>query len=137
MPEMDGMRLVEWLHKAEPDIPIIMVTANGEIATALEAIRQGAYDYILKPFEKDQLYFSVQRALDIVSWSWRTARLPAQLGKSGRGTHRAARRTPSNSSNNPTTKHWKPWAAALDLKDAETEGHSKRVTASPSPSPRP
>jgi putative nucleotidyltransferase with HDIG domain len=128
MPEMDGMKLVEWLHKAEPDIPIIMVTANGEIATALEAIRQGAYDYILKPFEKDQLYFSVQRALEHRQLvlekrdyqrtlenqvEERTAQLEdtlKQLEQSYDDTLEAL-------------------GGALDLKDAETEGHSKRVTA--------
>ena len=64
MPEMDGLSLVEWLHKADPDIPVIMVTAMHDLSTALEAIRRGAYDYILKPFEKDQLYLSVRRALE-------------------------------------------------------------------------
>ena len=39
MPEMDGLSLVEWLRKAEPDIPVIMVTAMHDISTALEAIR--------------------------------------------------------------------------------------------------
>ena len=52
MPEMDSLSLVEWLRKAEPDIPVIMVTAMHDLSTALEAIRRGAYDYILKPFEK-------------------------------------------------------------------------------------
>ncbi|HUK41799.1 MAG TPA: response regulator, partial [Candidatus Acidoferrales bacterium] len=64
MPEMNGLSLVEWLRKAEPDVPIIMVTAVHELGTALDAIRRGAYDYILKPFEKDQLYMSVRRALE-------------------------------------------------------------------------
>ncbi len=41
-----------------------MVTAIHDLSTALEAIRRGAYDYILKPFEKDQLYLSVRRALE-------------------------------------------------------------------------
>ena len=41
-----------------------MVTAMHDVSTALEAIRRGAYDYILKPFEKDQLFLSVRRALE-------------------------------------------------------------------------
>jgi DNA-binding NtrC family response regulator len=64
MPEMDGQSLVDWLRRAEPDIPAIMVTAVHDLSTALDAIRKGAYDYILKPFEKDQLYMSVRRALE-------------------------------------------------------------------------
>src|SRR6202043_3425420 len=57
-------RSVEWLRTAEPDVPVIMVTAMHDLSTALEAIRRGAYDYILKPFEKDQLYLGVRRALE-------------------------------------------------------------------------
>ena len=128
MPEMDGMSLVEWLRKTEPDIPVIMVTANAEISTALEAIRQGAYDYILKPFEKDQLYLGVRRALEHrrlvlenrdyqrnleIQVEERTAQLKGaleQLEQSYDDTLEAL-------------------GGALDLKDAETEGHSKRVTA--------
>jgi putative nucleotidyltransferase with HDIG domain len=128
MPEMDGMRLVEWLHKAEPDIPIIMVTANGEIATALEAIRQGAYDYILKPFEKDQLYFSVQRALEhrqLVlekrdyqrNLEKQVEERTAQLGDTLKQLEQSYDDT------------LEALGGALDLKDAETEGHSRRVTA--------
>jgi DNA-binding NtrC family response regulator len=64
MPEMDGLKLLSELRRADPDIPVIMVTAMHDISIALEAIRAGAYDYILKPFEKDQLYVSVRRALE-------------------------------------------------------------------------
>src|SRR3981189_3988097 len=63
MPEMDGIRLLEWLRQYDPEVPVIMVTAIHDISTALEAIRRGAYDYILKPFEKDQLFLGVGRAL--------------------------------------------------------------------------
>jgi DNA-binding NtrC family response regulator len=63
MPEMDGIRLLDWLREYDPEIPVIMVTAIHDISTALEAIRRGAYDYILKPFEKDQLFLGVGRAL--------------------------------------------------------------------------
>src|SRR3984885_826546 len=128
MPEMDGLSLVEWLRKAEPDVPVIMVTAMHDISTALEAIRRGAYDYILKPFEKDQLYLSVRRALEhrrlvLENRNYqrtlenqveeRTAQLQgalAQLEQSYDDTLEAL-------------------GGALDLKDAETEGHCKRVTA--------
>src|SRR6266849_995750 len=63
MPEMDGIKLLEWLRKYDPEVPVIMVTAIHDISTALEAIRRGAYVYILKPFEKDQLFLGVGRAL--------------------------------------------------------------------------
>ena len=64
MPEMDGLKLLSELRLDDPDVPVIMVTAMHDISIALEAIRAGAYDYILKPFEKDQLYLSVRRALE-------------------------------------------------------------------------
>ncbi|MHB8755852.1 MAG: response regulator, partial [Candidatus Acidiferrales bacterium] len=64
MPEMDGMRLLRQIRSQDEDMPVIMVTAMHDISIALEAIRAGAYDYILKPFEKDQLYHSVERALE-------------------------------------------------------------------------
>ncbi len=63
MPEMDGIKLLDWMREYDPDVPVIMVTAIHDISTALEAIRRGAYDYILKPFEKDQLFLGVGRAL--------------------------------------------------------------------------
>jgi len=53
---MDGIKLLSWMREHDPEVPVIMVTAIHDISTALEAIRRGAYDYILKPFEKDQLF---------------------------------------------------------------------------------
>ena len=64
MPEMDGLKLLEWMRQYDPEVPVIMVTAIHDISTALESIRRGAYDYILKPFEKDQLFLGVGRALE-------------------------------------------------------------------------
>ena len=64
MPEMDGIKLLEWMRQYDPEVPVIMVTAIHDISTALESIRRGAYDYILKPFEKDQLFLGVGRALE-------------------------------------------------------------------------
>jgi putative nucleotidyltransferase with HDIG domain len=62
MPEMDGVQLLDWLRGFDPEIPVIMVTTIHDISTALQAIRRGAYDYVLKPFEKDQVFHAVGRA---------------------------------------------------------------------------
>ncbi|HEX2715680.1 MAG TPA: HD domain-containing phosphohydrolase [Candidatus Acidoferrales bacterium] len=128
MPEMDGLRLLEWLRGHNQNIPMIMVTAMHDLSTALEAIRRGAYDYILKPFEKDQLFLSVRRALEhrrlvLENRNYqrnlerlveeRTAQLSRALGQ-------------LEQSYDYTLE---ALGGALDLKDAETEGHCQRVTA--------
>jgi len=64
MPGVDGLKLIEMVRGYDADIPVIMVTAMHDISTAIEAMRRGAYDYILKPFEKEQLFLSVRRALE-------------------------------------------------------------------------
>ena len=64
MPEMDGMELLGRVRAKDHDVPMVMVTAMHDISIALEAIRRGAYDYILKPFERYQLYHAVHRALE-------------------------------------------------------------------------
>ncbi len=55
MAEMDGIALLEHAKERYPDMPIVMVTAVHDIQVALQAIRNGAYDYLLKPFEREQL----------------------------------------------------------------------------------
>ncbi|HEV2306594.1 MAG TPA: HD domain-containing phosphohydrolase [Candidatus Acidoferrales bacterium] len=128
MPEMDGMRLLRQLRSQDEDIPVIMVTAMHDISIALEAIRAGAYDYILKPFEKDQLYYSVSRALEHRHLVLENRSYQRNL------EHLVAERTQQLS----ITLHdleqsydhtLQALGSALDAKDAETEGHCQRVTA--------
>src|SRR3984893_1663915 len=128
MPEMDGLSLVEWLRKAEPDIPVIMVTAMHDLSTALEAIRRGAYDYILKPFEKDQLYLSVRRALEhrrLVLENRNYQRNLEQVVEQ----RTLALKEALNQLEQSYDETLEALGGALDLKDAETEGHCRRVTA--------
>jgi len=128
MPEMDGMRLVEWIRQTDPDVPIIMVTAMHDLSTALEAIRRGAYDYILKPFEKDQLYVGVRRALEhrqlVVERNNYQRTLETQVAERTAQLKGALEQI--EQSYDDTLE---ALGGALDLKDAETEGHSRRVTA--------
>src|SRR2546423_15104325 len=72
MRDLDGIGLLEQTKIKFPEMPVIMVTAGHDISVALAAIRNGAYDYLLKPFEREQLLAAVSRAL--------AARRP-QLGK--------------------------------------------------------
>jgi len=64
MGEKDGMEVLRFFRKNAPDTTVIMITAFGSIETAIEAIREGAYDYISKPFKLDEIKFTIQRALE-------------------------------------------------------------------------
>jgi DNA-binding NtrC family response regulator len=64
MPDMSGTELLAELRRREVDIPFIIVTACGSIENAVAAMRQGAYDYLEKPFNPDTLQLTVQRVLD-------------------------------------------------------------------------
>jgi len=128
MPEMDGLKLLARVRAHDLDLPVIMVTAMHDISTALEAIRMGAYDYILKPFEKDQLYLSVRRALE-------HRRLILENRNYQRNLERlVAERTAQLSGALQELEHSYDYTlealgGALDMKDAETEGHCQRVTS--------
>ena len=128
MPEMDGLKLLEWLRGHDQDIPIIMVTAMHDLSTALEAIRRGAYDYILKPFEKDQLFLSVRRALEHRRLVLENRNYQRNLEKLVEERTAQLSRTlrELEQSYDYTLE---ALGGALDLKDAETEGHCQRVTA--------
>lgn len=76
LPGLDGLELVSQLHAAKPKLPIILMTAHGTTETAIEATKLGAYEYLLKPFEADQLF-------DLVAAAVRSSLLmsePVELG---------------------------------------------------------
>ena len=64
MPDIDGLQMLEQLCKRWPDLPVVIMTAHGTIDDAINAIRQGAYDYITKPFPKEKLLGMLERLLD-------------------------------------------------------------------------
>jgi two-component system, NtrC family, response regulator AtoC len=63
MPDIDGMELLARTSEQYPKIPVIMITAHGSIATAVEALKMGAFDYITKPFELDDLKNVISKAV--------------------------------------------------------------------------
>jgi DNA-binding NtrC family response regulator len=65
MPEMDGVELLAHLKAMRQDLPVIMLTAHGTIDSAVEAMKVGAFDYLTKPFSRDQLKASVRKALEL------------------------------------------------------------------------
>jgi DNA-binding NtrC family response regulator len=66
MPEMTGMEVLEGIKRISPQIPVLMITAFGTINKAVEAMKEGASDYILKPFSSEILEAAVRKAFTIV-----------------------------------------------------------------------
>ncbi len=64
MPHVDGFDILDFAKKADPEAIVIMITAHGTVESAIAAIRKGAYDYIQKPFNPDQLLLLIARALE-------------------------------------------------------------------------
>jgi DNA-binding NtrC family response regulator len=63
MPNMDGMALLGHCREHHPGLPVILITAHGTVDSAVEAIKQGAHDYITKPFDADELQLVIRKAL--------------------------------------------------------------------------
>ncbi len=74
MPEMDGIALLGHLQRIAPQTPVIMITAYGTVESAVAAMRAGAYDYLLKPVQFDDVLLKVQRAIQFSEMS-RTQRV--------------------------------------------------------------
>src|SRR4051795_9970636 len=61
---LDGLQLLDAMKQEHPELPIVMISGHGNIETAVAAIKQGAYDFIEKPFKADRLVLVAQRALE-------------------------------------------------------------------------
>jgi DNA-binding NtrC family response regulator len=64
MPSWDGLDVIQQVGRYDPDTPVIVITAFGTIEAAEEAVRQGVYDYITKPFRKEHILLAISRALN-------------------------------------------------------------------------
>ena len=64
MPGLDGIEVMQEIRKIDPRIPVIIMTAHGDIPTAVEAIQKGAYDFTIKPPDFDKLIFALRRAVE-------------------------------------------------------------------------
>lgn len=64
MPGMDGLQLLAEVQKRDADLPVILLTGHGDVPMAVEAMRDGAYDFLEKPFSPETLLGSLRRALD-------------------------------------------------------------------------
>src|SRR6478609_4188716 len=61
---LDGLQLLDAMKAQHPELPIVMISGHGNIETAVAAIKQGAYDFIEKPFKADRLVLVAERALE-------------------------------------------------------------------------
>ena len=64
MPKMDGIEFLDFIQKKHPEIPVIMISGHGNIDTAVESLKKGAYDYIQKPLDLNRILVSVRNAFD-------------------------------------------------------------------------
>jgi putative nucleotidyltransferase with HDIG domain len=128
LPEIDGIQLLDWLRSFNREIPVIMLSGIHDISTALDVMRRGAYDYILKPFEKDQLFHAVGRA-------WQHRQLVTEDKNYRLNLQQEVERKTAELTNalDLLTQAYddtlETLGSALDVKDAETADHSRRVTA--------
>ncbi|MDY0301853.1 MAG: sigma-54 dependent transcriptional regulator, partial [Trichlorobacter sp.] len=79
MPNMDGMQVIKSIKEQSPATPVIMITAFGSVNMAVNAMKSGAYDYITKPFNRDELRFTVAKALEFSTLSAENQRLKTEL----------------------------------------------------------
>jgi len=128
MQEGNGLALLERIHAQHPNLPVIMVTAIHDISVAIDSMRRGAYDYLLKPFEREHLVATVQRALDHRQAIQESHTYQQNLEQVVRARTEMLRQAMEDLEHSYDVT-LEALGDALDLKDSETEGHSKRVTA--------
>jgi len=128
MKGMDGLTLLSKIRTTYPDMPVVMLTAVHDISVALVAMRHGAYDYLLKPFEREQLLASVRRAVENRRLKAENLAYQTKLESLVSARTEMLRQTLADLERSYDIT-LEALGDALDLKDAETEGHSKRVTA--------
>ncbi|HVJ07996.1 MAG TPA: HD domain-containing phosphohydrolase [Acidisarcina sp.] len=125
---VDGLGLLDRLKDREPDTPVVIISAIHDIGMAITAMRRGAYDYLLKPFENALLHKTVRQALDYRRLVKQNSEVRENLQQliSSRTEMLGQAVADLERSYDITLE---ALGDALDLKDSETEGHSKRVTA--------
>jgi two-component system, NtrC family, response regulator AtoC len=79
MPGMSGVELLSRIRAVDPDVPVIVLTAHGTVQTAVEAMKQGAFDYILKPFDVQAIELIIRNALEMGRYRTENRFLKAQV----------------------------------------------------------
>jgi putative nucleotidyltransferase with HDIG domain len=128
MQDVNGIALLEQIHAQHPNLPVVMVTAIHDISVAIDSMRRGAYDYLLKPFEREHLLTTVRRAMDHRHALEENQNYQQSLEQMVRARTEMLRHAMEDLEHSYDVT-LEALGDALDLKDSETEGHSKRVTA--------
>jgi DNA-binding NtrC family response regulator len=81
MPGLDGIELLAAIKKNDEDVPVIIITAYGTVESAEEAMQKGAFDFITKPFRKEQILFTIEKALKWLRLQRENKKLKEQLNK--------------------------------------------------------
>lgn len=84
MPGLDGVELLEGIKRIDEDMPVIIITAYGTIEAATETMRKGAFDFITKPFRKEQILYTLEKAFKWVRLQRENKMLREQLKKGNR-----------------------------------------------------
>jgi DNA-binding NtrC family response regulator len=85
LPDIDGLKVLEEIHRQKPGVPVLIMTAFGTVDTAVRALRQGAYDYLVKPLDLEDLQVKVGRAAEASRLRSEVARLNDEV----RGRYRS------------------------------------------------
>ncbi|KKR30559.1 MAG: Two component, sigma54 specific, transcriptional regulator, Fis family, partial [Candidatus Gottesmanbacteria bacterium GW2011_GWC2_39_8] len=87
MPDMDGMEVLREIKLLRDDVVVIMITAYGTIEKAVEALKAGAFDYITKPFNRDELKIAIGKALQVKRLEEENLRLKSELDEKFKFDH--------------------------------------------------
>jgi len=128
MQDGNGITLLERVQGQQPQLPVVMVSAIHDISVAIDSMRRGAYDYLLKPFEREHLLNTVRRALSHRQELQKSHSYQQNLEQVVRARTEMLRQAIEDLEHSYDVT-LEALGDALDLKDSETEGHSKRVTA--------
>jgi putative nucleotidyltransferase with HDIG domain len=128
MQDGNGIFLLDRIRGKLPNVPVVMVSAIHDISVAIDSMRRGAYDYLLKPFEREHLVATVDRALEYRQALQESHNYQLNLEQVVRARTEMLRQAMEDLEHSYDIT-LEALGDALDLKDSETEGHSKRVTA--------
>lgn len=128
MQDGNGMFLLDRIRSNQPNLPVVMVTAIHDISVAIDSMRRGAFDYVLKPFEREHLIATIVRALEHRQALQESHNYQQNLEQVVRARTEMLRQAMEDLEHSYDIT-LEALGDALDLKDSETEGHSKRVTA--------